>query len=760
MSSEPEALASEGASLPASPNYDLEGLDETTLRRITPQMRVYQLAVEKVFPYKGNVEKTEYRAITLPQLQRVVEHLESHCHIWRDLAPPHISATSGQTLARDFVNLYHVNDWLIKPATLTSNCAFVECLTCRRQKPRWYCSHWWGEPVVKFVACVEQHMELRGLHVDTPFWVCAYANRQHSLDAEIAVDPRQTSFFKAMQLAEGVLLILDGKTETTGPATPFTRIWCAFEQYVALEYYNNEGMPPTLLDIATLHAGDAHFLTNGATYQDSLKQPHDPDYGKAQRESSFPLEVIRKGLTLQLERAQASEEKDRVHILNCIAGQQLELEPLEHHANYEKANKRLHSFFAEVAFRQAADKGMIEELDLIDALSADTWRDSLSLDFSCCSSQVNDKCAELLAKAMPPHLKSLSLTFAYCESLTSEGVEAIARKLPFGLRELVLDLTGCHEVGDAAVGALYRHRPPDLQTNQSMAVFKGTGVKNFNTLWDFSDENLESTWYQNDSASGSPKGRESTSCSTARPSTPTSPSSPTGPTGMLLRRPTSANSKDLRDRCSPKAEALHGRVESPSSPTLPRTFSSSSTLHSADTTADFMAESLSPTSPGRSTGSRTVAWARTPPSTPFTLPALNKFEVSKQRRAAAFMDRLEQNEIRADQALAAWQRKFKAPRTRSVMPSTVKLPLETEAFDEELLGRADKLTQTLSRLTMTKSSSTSALASSLGPINEQPRRRQGSPAPLSPVSGAMSVPLSGARRTLQRRIAMEASRST
>ena len=33
-------------------------------------------------------------------------------------------------------------------------------------------------------------------------WVCAYANNQHDLGSEIPTDPKESAFFKAMQLAE------------------------------------------------------------------------------------------------------------------------------------------------------------------------------------------------------------------------------------------------------------------------------------------------------------------------------------------------------------------------------------------------------------------------------------------------------------------------------------------------------------------------------------------------------------------------------
>ena len=76
----------------------------------------------------------------------------------------------------------------------------------------------------------------------SPCSVGAYANNQFELDEDLPDDPRQSSFFKAMQLAEGVLLVLDPE------ATPFTRIWCAFEEAMVAD-----GGLGLLLDIATVY---------------------------------------------------------------------------------------------------------------------------------------------------------------------------------------------------------------------------------------------------------------------------------------------------------------------------------------------------------------------------------------------------------------------------------------------------------------------------------------------------------------------------
>ena len=60
--------------------------------------------------------------------------------------------------------------------------------------------------------------------IDTPVWVCAYANNQHRLEDDITVDPRDSGFAKAMEVSKGrTITILDKE------GVVFTRVWCVFE---------------------------------------------------------------------------------------------------------------------------------------------------------------------------------------------------------------------------------------------------------------------------------------------------------------------------------------------------------------------------------------------------------------------------------------------------------------------------------------------------------------------------------------------------
>jgi hypothetical protein len=46
------------------------------------------------------------------------------------------------------------------------------------------------------------------------------------VDEDIKKNPRSTSFYRAMQMSEGVLLVLDSA------GRPFERIWCCFEEAI------------------------------------------------------------------------------------------------------------------------------------------------------------------------------------------------------------------------------------------------------------------------------------------------------------------------------------------------------------------------------------------------------------------------------------------------------------------------------------------------------------------------------------------------
>eukprot|EP00658_Telonema_sp_P-2_P029152 TRINITY_DN22224_c0_g1_i1.p2 TRINITY_DN22224_c0_g1~~TRINITY_DN22224_c0_g1_i1.p2 ORF type:complete len:136 (+),score=25.50 TRINITY_DN22224_c0_g1_i1:87-494(+) len=103
------------------------------------------------------IQGAEHRGISLQQLDRIRDFLQAH------------AAYDGAMVGHpaDFlnaINLYWVNTWMILPSTQPYQCSMVELMAppgLIQQQPRFFCSHWWGEPVLDFILAVENHAEAR-----------------------------------------------------------------------------------------------------------------------------------------------------------------------------------------------------------------------------------------------------------------------------------------------------------------------------------------------------------------------------------------------------------------------------------------------------------------------------------------------------------------------------------------------------------------------------------------------------------------------
>ena len=129
----------------------------------------------------------EHSGITLRQLRAVAANVERRCvaENWTDF--------KGNPLTPDKVTLYDINKYVILPFTVHSQTSFVAALpsTAGPQPPRWFLSHWWGEPAKLFLSCLEQTVrdfainkdaetDRRGggMTVNKPVCICAYAYNQ------------------------------------------------------------------------------------------------------------------------------------------------------------------------------------------------------------------------------------------------------------------------------------------------------------------------------------------------------------------------------------------------------------------------------------------------------------------------------------------------------------------------------------------------------------------------------------------------------
>merc|ERR1711920_93947 len=101
---------------------------------------------------------------------------------------------------------------------------------------------------------------------------------------------------------------------------------------------------------------------------------------KTTREAGFPLAIGAMGMEIAIETAETSNVEDRARILNCIAGQSLDSEPLATHPLYTQTNKRLHAYFAAHLLLRAAtsksaatDAGRTLWGKIAHALQNDMW---------------------------------------------------------------------------------------------------------------------------------------------------------------------------------------------------------------------------------------------------------------------------------------------------------------------------------------------------------------------------------------------------
>jgi len=400
--------------------------------------------LRRTFHFLGHIDRVEHRGITLKQLERVQHFAEEWCHIWKDLAPPKVSKYSGQKLRMDFLNTHHLNSWMIMPGTERKKCSFVELVASGRQVPTWCVIHWWGEAFVELMENLKAHVKARRTATEeSPYWICAYASRQHVNEGEIFEDPKTSSFFKAVQATRfHVLLVVDHQ------ATVFSRIWCALEETAALDRAHTD------LDIAAYSSSKAHVLTQGLTEDEEELEHARPGDGlraKALREMDFPLELAEMGLTAELHKGEATIEEDRLRILNVIAGTDLQKDPVAEHANYVETSRKLQGVIASLLLLRGTANRLSGKKErsstLLDRLSAalrgDLWRKALDLHLE----GLTTTGMELLAQSLPPNLQELKLRLRN-SSITDEDLQALAEGLPSQLKSVSLDLSNCKDISE------------------------------------------------------------------------------------------------------------------------------------------------------------------------------------------------------------------------------------------------------------------------------------------------------------------------
>jgi len=397
----------------------------------------------------ASILKVEERAILLPQLQELMGTIELR------LAEKSLMSTGARPtlLCTSNCNLYDTVHHFIKPATMQRKCSYVELVAEGPQLAQWFVSHWWGEPVVQFIACVAKHLHHRQLAETVPYWVCAYANNQWQLNDELGRTPSTSSFRRALDVSHGTLSILDNS------ATVYTRIWCDYEVFVTLD---KSTWTTHLYDIYTWQKGEALGLTDGVAQIDQRGASWWWEDRKQKRERNFPFELARAAMQIQVQCGEASVEEDRRRILHAICGSDgaPSQEPPLEHPNYEAVNATLHARFALTSWILALQHGQSIEC-YARALSV-SHLTRISLSFRS-KSYATDAMLKTLAMALPSTLKELCLVMTRCKKVSDEGIVALSgaiQSLP--LEHLHLDFA--HDlITDSAMEALCPNMPRSVR---------------------------------------------------------------------------------------------------------------------------------------------------------------------------------------------------------------------------------------------------------------------------------------------------------
>jgi len=368
--------------------------------------KLKSLLQKKFDPYSHRAIPTERRGITLRQLKAIAAVLERRCEKENWMRVSYITAQLEE-ITYENATLYDINKHIIIPFTKLSQKSLVETLpsTAGPQPPRFFVSHFWGEPLVRTIQCLEQmirdfarndderyNYKGAGMTEDTPLWICAFANNQNNLNHEITDDPADTGFSKALKIAcYRTISIVDEDIKM------YSRLWCVYELYktlmLPLEMVTNDNDDDLhlhssnvwstsytrqsigLLAVYTAHQHQhrnkkeriqrrsAVGIIQGGAPSDNCDAKN-----TVLREKHFPIDRIVKGVTVMIQNAKASRMDDRTHILNAIigrSGNMVNEEPLQKHNNYNKLNNAVRGAFASTtaAIVGAYDQGQKEHWD-------------------------------------------------------------------------------------------------------------------------------------------------------------------------------------------------------------------------------------------------------------------------------------------------------------------------------------------------------------------------------------------------------------
>ena len=212
--------------------------------------------------------------------------------------------------------------------------------------------------MLSLISCLHAHSS--DMVGSGPYWICAYALNQHDLENELgSINPKESPFYKAMQLADGTITILDKDCVCysricefehccvfLGVCNPiFNNIFssgCAYEVYLSLADQGARGSTKQ----GRKYEYDIYTMMNDTRAVGISRDRGEIEEHRAGFLSQFPPQIAEMALTVEIQNAAATRPEDKRAILLAICGDTTINEPPTSHPEYGRVNDLLRGKFA------------------------------------------------------------------------------------------------------------------------------------------------------------------------------------------------------------------------------------------------------------------------------------------------------------------------------------------------------------------------------------------------------------------------------
>ena len=89
------------------------------------------------------------------QLRRLRDYVERRLLEKEIMDDNQYSATNGQRIVMEIVNMYHLCEHFVKPITKPFQCSWVELVAMEEQRPQWFLSHAWSTRFMQTMVMLE-----------------------------------------------------------------------------------------------------------------------------------------------------------------------------------------------------------------------------------------------------------------------------------------------------------------------------------------------------------------------------------------------------------------------------------------------------------------------------------------------------------------------------------------------------------------------------------------------------------------------------